>query len=77
VSLGDQFNKPVHRILMSAFGTKADVQTALMNVRFEGKIGRDAGVTPLPLMTQSGLSGSAQAREALTTFGGDDDNLAR
>ena len=30
-----------------------------------------------PLMTQSGLSGSAQAREALTTFASDGDNLAR
>jgi len=27
------------------------VQTALMNVRFEGKIGHDAGVTPCLLMT--------------------------
>jgi hypothetical protein len=30
-----------------------------------------------PLMTQSGRSGSAQAREAFATFAGEDDNLAR
>ena len=32
----------------------ADVQTALMNVRFEGNNGHDAGVTRCLLMTQSG-----------------------
>ena len=30
------------------------MQTALMNVRFEGNNGHDAGLTPFPLMTQSG-----------------------
>jgi hypothetical protein len=30
---------------------------ALTNVRFEGKNGHDAGVTPFPLMTQSGHCG--------------------
>ena len=33
----------------------ADVPLALTNVCFEGKNGHDAGVTPFPLMTQSGL----------------------
>jgi hypothetical protein len=33
---------------------KADVQTALMDVRFEGKNGHEADVTPLRLMTQFG-----------------------
>jgi hypothetical protein len=33
---------------------KADVPLALTNVCFEGKNGHDAGVTPFPLMTQSG-----------------------
>jgi hypothetical protein len=33
---------------------KADVQTALMNVRFEGNNGHDADVTRCLLMTQSG-----------------------
>ena len=33
---------------------KADVQTALMNVRFEGNNGHDADVTLCLLMTQSG-----------------------
>jgi hypothetical protein len=32
---------------------KADVQTARMNVRFEGNNGHDAGVTPFPLVTHS------------------------
>jgi hypothetical protein len=32
---------------------KADMLNALMNVRFEGKNGHDAGVTPFPLMTHS------------------------
>ena len=32
----------------------ADVPLALTNVCFEGKNGHDAGVTPFPLMTQSG-----------------------
>ena len=32
----------------------SDVQAALMNVRFEGKNGHDAGAIPCPLMTQSG-----------------------
>ena len=32
----------------------ADVQTALMNVRFEGNNGHDADVTRCLLMTQSG-----------------------
>ena len=32
----------------------ADVQTALMNVRFEGNDGHDADVTRCLLMTQSG-----------------------
>ena len=36
------------------FWHKADVQAALMNVRFEGKNGHDADVTRCPLMTQSG-----------------------
>ena len=35
---------------------KADVQTALMDVRFEGKNGHDADVTRFLLMTQSGHS---------------------
>jgi hypothetical protein len=30
------------------------MQTALMDVRFEGNNGHDAGLTPFPLMTQSG-----------------------
>ena len=34
----------------------ADVQTALMNVRFEGNNGHDADVTRCLLMTQSGHS---------------------
>jgi hypothetical protein len=33
---------------------KADVPCALSNVCFEGKNGHDAGVTPFPLVTQSG-----------------------
>jgi hypothetical protein len=33
---------------------KADVQTALMNVRFEGNNGHDADATRCLLMTQSG-----------------------
>src|SRR6476660_5442508 len=33
---------------------KADVPLALTNVCFGGKNGHDAGVTPFPLMTQSG-----------------------
>ena len=37
---------------------KADVQNALMNVRFEGKNGHDADVTRCPLMTLSGHSGA-------------------
>jgi len=37
----------------------ADVQTALMNIRFKGKIGHNAGVTPFPLMTLSGLGKAA------------------
>jgi hypothetical protein len=32
----------------------ADVPLVLTNVCFEGKNGHDAGVTPFPLMTQSG-----------------------
>jgi hypothetical protein len=35
------------------FWHKADMLNALMNVRFEGKNGHDAGVTPFPLMTHS------------------------
>jgi hypothetical protein len=38
---------------MSVRGTKY-VPLALTNVCFEGKNGHDAGVTPFPLMTQSG-----------------------
>jgi hypothetical protein len=41
---------PVH----VCFWHKADVQTALMNVRFEGTNGHDADVTQGRLMTQSG-----------------------
>ena len=37
---------------MSASGTKRTLQTALMNVRFEGN--HDADVTRCLLMTQSG-----------------------
>jgi hypothetical protein len=33
---------------------KADMLNALINVRFGGKNGHDAGVTPHPLMTLSG-----------------------
>ena len=33
-----------------------DALLVLMNVSFEGKNGHDAGVTPFPLMTQSGHS---------------------
>ena len=40
----------------STHGTIADVQTALMNVRFEGKNGHDADMTRCLLMTQSGHS---------------------
>jgi hypothetical protein len=40
---------------MSANGL-ADVQTALMNVRFEGHIGHDADGTRCLLLTQSGHS---------------------
>ena len=36
------------------FWHKADVQTALMNVRFEGNNGHDADVTRCLLLTQSG-----------------------
>ena len=32
----------------------ADVPLGLTNVCFEGKNGHDAGVTPFPLLTQSG-----------------------
>jgi hypothetical protein len=49
----------------------ADVQTKLMNVRFERNNGHEADVTRCLLMTQSGLSGSAQAREALATLARD------
>ena len=52
---------------------KADVQTALMNVRFEGNTGRDADVTRCLLMTQSGHPGPASrlatgAQEACLPF---------
>ena len=56
------------------FWHKADVQTALTNVRFEGNNGHDADVTRCLLMTQSGLSGSAQAREALAILASDGGN---
>ena len=55
----------------------ADVQTALMNVRFEGNNGHDANGPLCRLMTQSGLSGSAQAREVLATLARDGGSLAR
>ena len=58
---------------MSAIGTKR----TCIHVRFEGNNGHDPDVTRCLLLTQSGLSGSAQAREALATFAGEDDNLAR
>ena len=38
---------------MSAFGAKREVQTALVNVRFEGKNGHDADVTRFLLLTHS------------------------
>jgi hypothetical protein len=34
---------------------KADVPLVLTNVRFEGKNGHEAGVTPFPLMTQADI----------------------
>ena len=48
---------------------KADVQTALMNVRFEVNSGHDAGVTPLPLMTQT-------QRRGFMTTGSTNDTIA-
>ena len=39
---------------MSAFGTKRTLQTALMNVRFQGNNGHDGYVTRCLLMTLSG-----------------------
>ena len=42
-----------------------------------GESGHGVDVMRCQLLTQSGLSGSAQAREALATFAGEDDNLAR
>jgi hypothetical protein len=42
-----------------------DALLALMNVSFEGKNGHDAGVTPFPLMTQSGHSPRNAAPEPL------------
>jgi membrane fusion protein, type I secretion system len=48
---------------------KADVPLALTNVCFEGKNGHDAGVTPFPLVTQSGCpmpsKGKAQLRQRI------------
>jgi hypothetical protein len=44
---------------------KADVQTALMNVRFEGNNGHGTDVTRCPLMTQSGHCGTRQEPEAV------------
>jgi hypothetical protein len=38
---------------MSAFGAKREVQTALVNVRFEGKNGHEADVTRFLLLTHS------------------------
>ena len=48
-----------------------------MDVRFQGNNGHDADVARCLLMTHSGLSGSAQGREALATLASDGDNLAR
>jgi hypothetical protein len=44
----------------------ADVPLALTNVCFEGKNRHDAGVTPFPLMTQSGPQGSSDHNNAPT-----------
>ena len=53
-SIDVQSNAPAqHRSTQSAIGT--DVPLALTNVCFGGKNGHDAGVTPFPLMTHSGL----------------------
>jgi hypothetical protein len=47
----------------------ADVPLALTNVCFEGKNGHDAGVTPFPLMTQSGHSEADQNGTGLGAAG--------
>jgi len=44
---------------------KADMQTALMNVRFDGNNGHDADVTRWLLMTQSGHSGRRYRKSGL------------
>ena len=52
------------------------MQTALMNVRFQGKNGHDADLSVCPLMTQSGQSGRpqlaftapARARESVQSY---------
>jgi hypothetical protein len=45
---------------------KADVQTALMDVRFEGNNGHDADMTRCLLMTQSGHSRRAMLIPVIT-----------
>ena len=52
---------------------KADVQTALMNVRFEGNNGHDADVKRCLLMTQSGenlpnIRGDQEVRSIVPLF---------
>ena len=61
------YKLPTSRGNKVRFWHLADVSLALANVCFEGKNGHDAGVTPFPLVTQSGCpmpsKGNTQLRK--------------